>query len=113
MRALVLLLLAGCHHPSALERRYGYVPRFYCGFDAHRWIVSREGKERCEKGDLQACLETGEVYEHGSYSVPAIRELAVELYQRACDGGLAEGCAQLERLRAAARPLPSWNEGED
>lgn len=52
-----------------------------------------ESLSTCSGGDFEDCIESGRRYQFGAVPIDLAR--AAEFYERACDGGHAEGCLSL------------------
>lgn len=55
----------------------------------------KELERNCDAGDLDACVKLGRVYARWGAldsDIPEDRARAYSLFQKACDGGLSEGC---------------------
>jgi hypothetical protein len=62
--------------------------------------LMRETERSCIRGEITSCTVLGLIYETGAGGVRD-QTRALELYQRACDGGVAEGCARVALAQAA------------
>jgi len=49
----------------------------------------------CDKGDLPACRQLGRVLDKGLWDVPKDEKRAVDLFEKACNGGELRGCSDL------------------
>jgi TPR repeat protein len=58
---------------------------------------AKELESNCDAGNLDACVKLGEMFTSGpAYdNVPQDYARAVSLFQKACDGGISEGCNEL------------------
>ncbi len=62
-------------------------------------LAAKYDKE-CMKNNAESCYKLGFLYASGD-GVKQDNAKAKELYQKACDGGSAEGCVSLEMLNSA------------
>jgi hypothetical protein len=60
----------------------------------------RETRRSCEGGEIASCTVLGLIYESGAAGTRDVPR-ALELYQRACDAGLAEGCTRVALVQTA------------
>ncbi|CAA6815051.1 MAG: Unknown protein [uncultured Sulfurovum sp.] len=51
----------------------------------------------CEKGKMEACYNLGLMYAQGE-GITKNKAKAIELFQKACDGGIEEGCENYKIL---------------
>jgi TPR repeat protein len=67
-------------------------------------IAALRYKERCDRGDAEACHRLGGLYNSGrGVGVDPLR--AAGLYQRACESGIAEACVSLGTLYQEGRAV--------
>ncbi len=67
---------------------------FGCCVLSVRGETSIESMESCSGGDFDACYELARILEHG-IGVEQDHIKAVELYKKACDGGIHDACESM------------------
>ena len=72
----------------------------------------RENLQRCNEGNLQACVAAGDAYVSGDGTWPAT-PLAQTLYKEACDGGYGAGCLALGELAGTGYEVNDYIEPVD
>src|SRR5687767_2616083 len=60
----------------------------------------RDTRRSCESGETRSCTILGLIYETGAAGERDAPR-ALELYQQACDAGLAEGCTRVALAQTA------------
>lgn len=78
------------------------------------WVLTaqnlmRDTQRSCESGEIASCTVLGLIYETGAGGARDVRR-ALELYQRVCDGGVAEGCARIALAQTAPGGAASGDE---
>jgi hypothetical protein len=69
----------------------------------------RDTRRACESGETATCTVLGLIYETGAAGQRDLPR-ALELYQRVCDAGLAEGCTRVALAQTAAADTVRDNE---
>ena len=59
---------------------------------------ARECASACERGDAESCFDAGSYFYSGDDAVDPDWKRAREMFEKACDGGIADGCSQAGRL---------------
>src|SRR5262249_39586282 len=55
-------------------------------------------RDQCRAGDPPSCASLGALYAKGEHGAPKDPAIAAAAFQKACDGNIADSCAQLADL---------------
>jgi TPR repeat protein len=99
-RTLVALgsfnLALGCASAAALSSELRREPRVVERWEPAQCFGRTDCARVCIAGEARRCVEAGWLWERSDGEAGADLVRAAELYQRACDGGIVDGCGHVE-----------------
>jgi len=64
---------------------------------------TEEHSLRCKEGSMHSCKIVGQMFEWGTGGLKKNRQMAEQLYRKACEGGLSSACHHLDSLQRLSR----------